>query len=101
MHIDITSIEGRRPLVNAFQFINPSPEPSPVAASKSPLGNAPQSLAVPARAGDARGLAVISRSLAEGGGAHTGAQEGSVELQRKVSHYLQPILSHQFLNNLA
>ena len=24
-----------------------------------------------------------------------------VELQRKVSHYLQPILSHQFLNNLA
>ena len=25
----------------------------------------------------------------------------SVELQRKVSHYLQPILSHQFLNNLA
>jgi len=25
----------------------------------------------------------------------------SVELQRKVSHYLQPILSHRFLNNLA
>jgi phage/plasmid-associated DNA primase len=25
----------------------------------------------------------------------------AVELQRKVSHYLQPILSHQFLNNLA
>lgn len=25
----------------------------------------------------------------------------TVELQRKVSHYLQPILSHQFLNNLA
>jgi type I restriction enzyme M protein len=24
-----------------------------------------------------------------------------VELQRKVSHYLQPILSHRFLNNLA
>jgi hypothetical protein len=24
-----------------------------------------------------------------------------VELQRKLSHYLQPILSHQFLNNLA
>ncbi len=24
-----------------------------------------------------------------------------VELHRKVSHYLQPILSHQFLNNLA
>jgi hypothetical protein len=24
-----------------------------------------------------------------------------VELQRKVSHYLQPILSHWFLNNLA
>jgi hypothetical protein len=27
--------------------------------------------------------------------------EDTVELQRKVSHYLQPILSHQFLNNLA
>ena len=26
---------------------------------------------------------------------------GIVELQRKVSHYLQPILSHRFLNNLA
>ena len=26
---------------------------------------------------------------------------GGVELQRKVSHYLQPILSHRFLNNLA
>ena len=25
----------------------------------------------------------------------------AVELQRKVSHYLQPILSHRFLNNLA
>ena len=25
----------------------------------------------------------------------------TVELQRKVSHYLQPILSHRFLNNLA
>ena len=25
----------------------------------------------------------------------------TVELQRKLSHYLQPILSHQFLNNLA
>lgn len=24
-----------------------------------------------------------------------------VEWQRKVSHYLQPILSHRFLNNLA
>ena len=24
-----------------------------------------------------------------------------VELQRKVSHYLQPILNHQFLNNFA
>jgi len=24
-----------------------------------------------------------------------------VELQRKVSHCLQPILSHRFLNNLA
>jgi hypothetical protein len=24
-----------------------------------------------------------------------------VELHRKVSHYLQPILSHQFLNNFA
>jgi len=24
-----------------------------------------------------------------------------VELQRKVSHYLQPILSHRFLINLA
>jgi hypothetical protein len=27
--------------------------------------------------------------------------ERNVELQRKVSHYLQPILSHRFLNNLA
>ena len=27
--------------------------------------------------------------------------EVTVELQRKVSHYLQPILSHRFLNNLA
>jgi hypothetical protein len=29
------------------------------------------------------------------------AKEQGVELQRKVSHYLQPILSHRFLNNLA
>jgi hypothetical protein len=29
------------------------------------------------------------------------AQSKDVEWQRKVSHYLQPILSHQFLNNLA
>ncbi len=28
-------------------------------------------------------------------------EAAAVELQRKVSHYLQPILSHQFLNNLA
>ena len=33
---------------------------------------------------------------------HAGAFQGLiVELQRKVSHYLQPILSHRFLNNLA
>ena len=31
---------------------------------------------------------------------HASFQLG-VELQRKVSHYLQPILSHRFLNNLA
>ena len=29
------------------------------------------------------------------------AQAEIVEWQRKVSHYLQPILSHRFLNNLA
>ena len=28
-------------------------------------------------------------------------QVTTVEWQRKVSHYLQPILSHRFLNNLA
>jgi hypothetical protein len=28
-------------------------------------------------------------------------EDEDVELQRKVSHYLQPILSHRFLNNLA
>ena len=28
-------------------------------------------------------------------------KDEAVELQRKVSHYLQPILSHRFLNNLA
>jgi Lrp/AsnC family leucine-responsive transcriptional regulator len=31
----------------------------------------------------------------------TRAADMNVELQRKVSHYLQPILSHRFLNNLA
>ena len=34
-------------------------------------------------------------------GGLNGNEDGGVELQRKVSHYLQPILSHQFLNNLA
>ena len=51
-----------------------------------------------------------SQSLRLGGFAlpkhKTGRQTTSrcsppVELQRKVSHYLQPILSHRFLNNLA
>jgi len=37
----------------------------------------------------------LAWALADAGGAM------GVELQRKVSHYLQPILSHRFLNNLA
>ena len=31
----------------------------------------------------------------------TTVMHSGVEWQRKVSHYLQPILSHRFLNNLA
>ena len=34
-------------------------------------------------------------------GLEPGTKGLCVELQRKVSHYLQPILSHRFLNNLA
>jgi hypothetical protein len=32
---------------------------------------------------------------------HESFGAATVEWQRKVSHYLQPILSHRFLNNLA
>ena len=39
--------------------------------------------------------------VAENGKCCIAVRYGSVELQRKVSHYLQPILSHRFLNNLA
>jgi hypothetical protein len=44
--------------------------------------------------------AIAEKLILEGYRSPRGFDLG-VELQRKVSHYLQPILSHRFLNNLA
>ncbi len=43
----------------------------------------------------------VKNSALEDDRLNTSEPELVVELQRKVSHYLQPILSHRFLNNLA
>jgi electron transfer flavoprotein alpha subunit len=52
-------------------------------------------------AGVAKVIHADAEGFAHGLAENVAAQVLAVELQRKVSHYLQPILSHRFLNNLA